>query len=226
MHWFKQWTQEFWQRITSHEKVEAYSTKFKDSIKDVSEQYDNSQNPYIVRLRSIMDRAAMQTDQSRALEILRTDFTEDFWVEDFLPKFTEDFLPPFVKAYLNDDWSYLEHICIGEAAIFCKNMIQLRSKSNIMLSPNILWYNDAELIEVKLDKKKTPQIVIRADVQTVDCTYERGNFNKIIEGSPSLVANNVIVMTLEPFLDEKYVKLVQFPFKVKQFNTAKQRQLV
>eukprot|EP00483_Globobulimina_turgida_P001630 UN01632 len=185
--------------------------------------YDTSQNYHLVKMRGMIDRLNMQTEASKAMQIIQDDFS-DFWVEDFLPAFDEVFCPLIVRAYLNDDLEFLNTICVGEAQVFCKNMIEQRVNENKMLAPDILWIHEADLIETKLHNKK-PQLVIRAEVQCIDCVYERGS-DVVVEGSPSTVATNIFVMVLEPNIDEEYAQVVPLPWQVRSLTTARQRQIV
>jgi len=129
-----------------------------------------------------------------------------------------------VRAYLSDDLEFLSTVCVGEAAVFCKNMIEARIAGNQMLAPDVLWLHEAELMETKLHNKK-PQLIIRAEVQCIDCVYERGT-EKVLEGSPSTVATNIFVMVLEPNVEEEYAKAVPLPWQVRSLSTARQRQIV
>ena len=211
------------ERIIGNEKYNEYSQKIKEKTETLSEAYDTSQNYHLVKIRGMIDRLNMQTEASKAMQIMQEDMS-DFWVEDFLPAFDEMLCPLIVRAYLNDDIDFLNIICVGEAQVFCKNMIEQRINEKKMLAPDILWIHEADLIETKLHNKK-PQLVIRAEVQCIDCVYERGT-DKVVEGSPSTVATNIFVMVLEPNVDEEYTKLVPLPWQVRSMTTARQRQLV
>ena len=211
------------EKIIGNETYNEYSQKIKERTDTIRDSYDTSQNYHIVQIRGIIDRLNMQTEASRAMEIMQGDLG-DFWVEDFLPAFNELLCPLIVKAYLQDDLEFLSKICVGEAHVFCKNMIEQRINEKRMLAPDILWLHDAELIDTKLHNKK-PQLIIRAEVQCIDCIYERGT-DKVLEGSPSTVATNIFVMVLEPNVDEDYAKVVPLPWQVRSLSTARQRQIV
>eukprot|EP01083_Nonionella_stella_P269998 913872_1 len=211
------------ERIIGNETFNEYSSKIKERQETISSIYDTSQNYHLVKMRGMIDRLNMQTEASKAMQIIQDDFS-DFWVEDFLPAFDECLCPLIVRAYLNDDLEFLNTICVGEAQVFCKNMIEQRLAENKMLAPDILWIHEADLIETKLHNKK-PQLVIRAEVQCIDCVYERGT-DKVVEGSPSTVATNIFVMVLEPNIDEEYCQIVPLPWQVRSLTTARQRQIV
>merc|ERR550525_16391 len=211
------------EKIIGNETYHEYSQKVKEKTDTIRESYDTSQNYHIVQMRSIVDRLNMQTESSKAMEIMQDDLG-DFWVEDFLPIFNELLCPLIVKAYLQDDMEFLSKVCVGEAQVFCKNMIEQRITENKMLAPDILWLHDADLIETKLHNKK-PQLIIRAEVQCIDCVYERGT-DQVLEGSPSTVATNIFVMVLEPNMNEEYTKIMPLPWQVRSLSTARQRQLV
>lgn len=211
------------EKVIGNDTYNEYEQKIKEKTETLSSAWDQSQNYHIVKIRGMIDRLNMQTESSKAMQIIQDDFG-DFWVEDFLPDFDKHLCPLIVRAYLNDDLEFLNTICVGEAQVFCKNMIEARITNNQMLAPDILWIHDAELIETKLHNKK-PQLVIRADVQVIDCVYERGS-DKVLEGSPSNVATNVFVMVLEPNIDEEYVNTVPLPWQIRSLTTARQRQIV
>eukprot|EP00486_Rosalina_sp_Unknown_P001632 CAMPEP_0201565700 /NCGR_PEP_ID=MMETSP0190_2-20130828/5019_1 /ASSEMBLY_ACC=CAM_ASM_000263 /TAXON_ID=37353 /ORGANISM="Rosalina sp." /LENGTH=384 /DNA_ID=CAMNT_0047983507 /DNA_START=417 /DNA_END=1568 /DNA_ORIENTATION=- len=197
------------EKVIGDEKYNEYEQKIKEHSETLSSAWNDSQNYHVVKIRGMIDRLNMQTESSKAMQIIQDDFG-DFWVEDFLPDFDAHLCPLIVRAYLNDDLEFLNTVCVGEAQVFCKNMIEARIANNQMLAPDILWIHDADLIETKLHNKK-PQLVIRAEVQCVDCVYERGT-DKVLEGSPSTVATNVFVMVLEPNVDEEYVNTVPLPW--------------
>jgi len=221
--YFKQTFTSVREKIIGNETYSEYEQKFKENTSTLSNAWDSSQNYHIVKIRGMIDRLNMQTESSKAMQILQDDFS-DFWVEDFLPDFDEHLCPLIVRAYLNDDLEFLNTVCVGEAQVFVKNMIEARIANNQMLSPDILWIHEADLIETKLHNKK-PQLVIRAEVQAVDCVYERGT-DKVLEGSPSTIATNVFVMVLEPNVDEEYTQTVPLPWQVRSLTTARQRQIV
>jgi len=211
------------ERIVGNETYSEYSQKIKERSDTLRDAYDSSQNYHLVQMRGILDRLNMQTEASKAMEIMQSDLG-DFWVEDFLPAFNELLCPLIVRAYLNDDLEFLSTVCVGEAMVFCKNMIEQRVAENKMLAPDILWLHDADLIDTKLHQKR-PQLIIRAEVQCIDCVYERGS-DRVLEGSPSTVATNIFMMVLEPNLDEKYAQIVPLPWQVRSLSTARQRQIV
>lgn len=211
------------EKIIGNETYNEYSQKIKERTDTIRDAYDTSQNYHIVQVRGIIDRLNMQTEASKAMAIMQDDLG-DFWVEDFLPAFNELMCPLIVRAYLQDDLEFLSKVCVGEAQVFCKNMIEQRVNENKMLAPDILWIHDADLVDTKLHNKK-PQLIIRAEVQCIDCVYERGT-DKVLEGSPSMVATNIFMMVLEPNVDEDYTKIVPLPWQVRSLTTARQRQIV
>jgi len=211
------------EKIFDNETVSEYSQRVREKTDTMRDSYDTSQNYHVVQIRGMIDRLNMQTESSKAMAIIQDDFG-DFWVEDFLPAFDELLCPLIVRAYLSDDLEFLDTVCVGEAAVFCKNMIEARMTANQMLAPDVLWLHEAELMETKLHNKK-PQLIIRAEVQCIDCVYERGT-DKVLEGSPSTVATNIFVMVLEPNVDEEYAKVVPLPWQVRSLSTARQRQIV
>jgi len=211
------------EKIIGNETYNEYSQKIKERSDTIREAYDTSQNYHLVQMRGIIDRLNMQTEASKAMQIMQDDLG-DFWVEDFLPAFNDLMCPLIVRAYLEDDLEFLSKVCVGEAQVFCKNMIEQRVNENKMLAPDILWLHDADLIDTKLHNKR-PQLIIRAEVQCIDCVYERGT-DKVLEGSPSTVATNIFMMVLEPNMDEDYAKIVPLPWQVRSLTTARQRQIV
>jgi len=150
---------------------------------------------------------------------------EDFWTEDFLPEFQERIWPVICNAYLRDDIEYLSKVCVGEALLFCRTMIDQRKQTNRQLSDRILWYDTVELVDTKLSKERRPQLIVTASVHTVDCTYDRLT-KEIVEGSESLIANNIFLLILEPNVDEKYLKNTGHPWQIRLLQTSKQKQLV
>eukprot|EP01084_Bolivina_argentea_P158929 276811_1 len=99
-------------RVIGDETYRQYEQNIKERTDILSGQWDTSQNYHVVKLRSILDRLNMQTESSRAMEILQDDFS-DFWVEDFLPEFDKLLCPLIVRAYLNDDIEFLSTVCTG-----------------------------------------------------------------------------------------------------------------
>lgn len=211
------------ERIAGNETLNDYKQRMTERTETIKNQLDTTQNYHIVQLRGMIDRLNMQTESSKAMQIIQDDFG-DFWVEDFLPDFDKNLCPLIVRAFFNDDLEFLNTVCVGEAQVYCKNIIEGRMKENKMLAPDILWIHEAELVETKLHNKK-PQLVIRADVQSVDCVYERGT-DTVVEGSPSKVATNIFIMVLEPNVDEEYLNVVPLPWQVRSINTARQKQIV
>eukprot|EP00485_Elphidium_margaritaceum_P004310 CAMPEP_0202697566 /NCGR_PEP_ID=MMETSP1385-20130828/10913_1 /ASSEMBLY_ACC=CAM_ASM_000861 /TAXON_ID=933848 /ORGANISM="Elphidium margaritaceum" /LENGTH=291 /DNA_ID=CAMNT_0049354065 /DNA_START=693 /DNA_END=1568 /DNA_ORIENTATION=- len=211
------------ERIIGNEKYNDYKQKVTESTESVMDAYDTSQNYHVTRIRSMIDRLNLQTESSKAIQIVQEEFG-DFWVEDFLPEFDAAFSPLIVRAFFNDDLDFLNLVCTGEAAIYCKNIIEGRIAENKMLAPEILWIHEADLVETKLHNK-TPQLVIRVDVQSVDCVYERGTEN-VVEGSPARVASTVFLMILEPNVEEDYTKVAPLPWQLRSIQTARQKQLV
>eukprot|EP01083_Nonionella_stella_P107323 310699_1 len=211
------------EKIVGNETFNETRQKIMDKHETLSTVYDTSQNYHLVKMRGMIDRLNMQTESSKAMQVIQDEFS-DFWVEDFLPSFDELLCPLIVRAFLQDDLEFLDMVCIGEAQVFCKNIIEGRITENKMLAPDILWIHEADLIETKLHNKR-PQLVIRTEVQCIDCVYERGTDN-VVEGSPSMVVSNIFVMVLEPNVDEEYNKMIPLPWQVRSLTTARQRQIV
>lgn len=211
-------------KIIGQEKFEKLEEDLKTKHKTWRENWENTQHPYIIKVRSLVDKIQMQTEQSKAMELLQKEMGS-LWIEDLLPEFKAFMIPKVVNAYLQDDLTYLSSICVGEAAVFVRNMIEARIKANIQISSQILFHDDVELIEMKVTNDKKAALIIRADVQSVDCVYERGT-NNVVEGSPSSIANNVFILTIEPNFDKEHMKKACFPWQIRQIQTAKLRQLV
>jgi import inner membrane translocase subunit TIM44 len=86
------------------------------SIVDLRRAYDESENPFVSRVRSVTETVGSWFDENETAQVTRTMRTMDprFSLESFGQELREYIIPEVVDAYLNADREALKMWC-GEA---------------------------------------------------------------------------------------------------------------
>ncbi|ETO15645.1 hypothetical protein RFI_21720 [Reticulomyxa filosa] len=159
-----------------------------------------------------------------AMDTLKT-----VWRQNFLPDFERRIWPMICNAYLKDDIAYLSNVCADEALALCRAEIDQRKQAKRQAPGKVLWYDPIELLDAKLTKEGRPQLVLKANVHTLDCLDGAvTNEEEITPLSPPHIqptAKTAFLLILEPNIEEKFLQYSGYPWQVRSLHTTNQRQL-
>merc|ERR1711937_1043676 len=99
---------------------------FKKKIQEMSKSYNDSQNPYIWKVRDKLDSVSITNNYGIGITIIQRDFNINFWPNSFILKAENDIVPIFAQKYFEGDMKWLRLACTSEAESVCFASIQER----------------------------------------------------------------------------------------------------
>merc|ERR1712224_547329 len=168
-------------RTKGYRAAASAGTTAHAKIKDIHEQYDESQNPYVMMVRDTGDALFSETEHGAAIRAIRK-ILPDFWPEDFGEELEKTIVPVAVDAFLKGDLVFLNELCDEAARKYCQ--AQMKARKNLKTRPDdrILWVNPPILVKVEINNR-TPILIVGASIEQVDCDYDDND--NVVRGGPN-----------------------------------------
>lgn len=202
-------------------KIKKASGLVQEGFQNIYYKYEETQNPYIWKIRDTVDKVSMETESGSGIAAIRQDFDPDFWPDDFILIAETDIIPVFIQKYLEGDMKWLKIACTSEGEAVCFASIQERIAQDIHWDQTILWINEPILDCVLLENKR-PLVRFSTTIQHIDCS--RNSKGEIIDGGPTKISNSLFVFTVTPHPENE--ERVGFPWQIRQLSTHRVQALM
>lgn len=127
------------------QKAQEQADRVNDKIEDVREAWETSQNPWVYRLSELWDSVTHETDTAVVLRELRR-LDPDFSLEEWRENMRDVLVPELIGGWLRGDKQVLEYHCKKDLVKRLMHDIGERKKEKILIDPNVLSVDHAEVI--------------------------------------------------------------------------------
>ncbi|GMI26538.1 hypothetical protein TrCOL_g1053 [Triparma columacea] len=203
-------------KVYSSEGVKKTREKLGDISEDAREAWETSQNPWVYRISSIIDTFSAEDEFAVAVRELRR-LDPNFDMEDWRYNLGEAFLIPFIRDYMRSDLKALKPWIHGEGMKRkIEGEIRTRKQEGVRFDENVTSTEPEhlEVIAAQLDpnERGSPIILVQFVLQQINCIYSLKSSDedgeKIMQGSPDEIRQNVYLMGFQRIFDEETGELI------------------
>eukprot|EP00744_Colponema_vietnamica_P012282 GILI01017253.1.p1 GENE.GILI01017253.1~~GILI01017253.1.p1 ORF type:complete len:344 (-),score=86.46 GILI01017253.1:226-1257(-) len=156
-----------------------FGIKDAEVVQRAREEWETTQNPWLLRLRDLSDRVFGESEMAMALREMKEN-DPSFNLNNFLREVEFKIAPMAVRAFLEADLPLLQKICgEGAYAVFAAN-VKDRQSQGLWMDPNILDFGELELKVAKVQDKGAPLFVFTFATQQINCL--RDSKGEIVDG--------------------------------------------